>query len=151
MFDALRSFLDGMAPYSAGGAGPAAPSLRLAAAVLLMEVMRAEGAISAQERAVAARELRAQFGLAEAEVAPLLDGAERESRTANDYFRFTSVLNAQLAQAQKIALVEAMWRAAYADLRLDPRENAVISQVAELLHVTHGEYIAAKLRAQSPA
>ncbi|MBA2676396.1 TerB family tellurite resistance protein [Ramlibacter sp.] len=150
MFDALKNLMDSMAPRFAGPSTPAAPSVHLAAAVLLMEVMRAESTVSVEERAAAARDLRTQFGFQEAEIAPLLDGAERETQVAYDYFRFTSVLNEQLSQPQKIALVEAMWRAAYADLHLDPAENAVISQVAELLHVTHGEYIAAKLRAQLP-
>ncbi len=150
MFDALKKLLDGMAPRFAGPSTPAAPSVHLAAAVLLMEVMRAESTISVEERAAAVRGLRTQFGLSQADIAPLLDGAERETQAAYDYFRFTNVLNDQLSQPQKIALVEAMWRAAYADLHLDPAENAVINQVAGLLHVTHGDYIAAKLRAQLP-
>lgn len=150
MFNALKNLLDSVVPRPAGALSRAVPSVHLAAAVLLMEVMRAEDAISPEERTAAARDLRAQFGLAEADIAPLLEGAERETRVAYDYFRFTDVLNAQLSHPQKIALVEAMWRAAYADLHLDPGENAVINQVAGLLHVTHGEYIAAKLRAQLP-
>jgi uncharacterized tellurite resistance protein B-like protein len=41
-----------------------------------------------------------------------------------------------------------MWQVAYADAYLDANENHTISKVAGLLHVTHGEYIAAKLRAK---
>jgi hypothetical protein len=40
---------------------------------------------------------------------------------------------------------------AYADAHLDAHENHVISKVAGLLHVTHGEYISAKLRAKGDA
>jgi len=47
--------------------------------------------------------------------------------------------------------VEAMWQVAYADGVLDASENHVISKVADLLHVTHGEYIAAKMRAKEAA
>ena len=65
-----------------------------------------------------------------------------------DYHRFTTVLNERFTQPQKIALVEAMWQVAYADEHLDANENHVISKVAGLLHVTHGEYIAAKLHAK---
>ena len=54
-------------------------------------------------------------------------------------------------KAEIIALVEAMWQVAYADGQLDVHENHVISKVAGLLHVTHGEYIAAKLRARDQA
>ncbi len=53
--------------------------------------------------------------------------------------------------AQKISVVEAMWEVAFADNQLDANEHHVISKVAGLLHVTHGEYIAAKLHAQAAA
>ncbi|WP_462388202.1 tellurite resistance TerB family protein [Acidovorax sp. Q11] len=70
------------------------------------------------------------------------------SQTAYDYQRFTSSLNTHFTQDQKIQLVEAMWQVAYADARLDENEMHTISKVAGLLHVTHGEYIAAKMRAR---
>lgn len=149
MFEALKNLLDGIAPRQAGTPTQAVPTAHRAAAVLLMEVMRAADSVSDAERTEAALTLRDQFGLPDAEIAPLLSHAERDSETAHDYFRFTRVLNEQLAQPQKIAFVEALWRAAYADLHLDARENAVIGHVAQLLHVTQGEYIAAKLRAKS--
>lgn len=148
MFDAFRDFLADLSGPAAP-AGLPAPSLRLAAAVLLMEVMRAEDGIGAPEREAAVAALRSQFDIADADAPELLAQAERESLAAYDYFRFTNVLDEHLAQPQKIALVEAMWRVAYADLHLDARENTVIAKVADLLHVSHGDYIAAKMRAQS--
>lgn len=149
MFAALKDFFDDLIPQEDPSTRREAPPLRLAAAVLLMEVMRASDGVSAEERVAAARELARQFGLAPAEMAPLLQQAESESIAAYDYFRFTNPLDEQLPQERKIALVEAMWRVAYADHRLDPEENAVISKVADLLHVSHGDYIAAKLRAKA--
>ena len=109
----------------------------------------ASDAISTEERKAGTEALRQQFGLTAEELEPLLEQAEHESTTAYDYFRFTNPLDEQLTQARKIALVEAMWRVAYAHQDLDRRENAVISKVADLLHVTHGEYIAAKGRAKA--
>ncbi len=44
-----------------------------------------------------------------------------------------------------------MWQVAYADARLDAHENHLVSKIAGLLHVTHGEYIGAKLRAKEAA
>lgn len=149
MFAAFKHLLDEIVPHDAPGPAPDVPSLRLAAAVLLMEVMRAQGGIAAEERTVAARALREEFGLVPEDVATLLQSAERESMAAYDYFRFTNPLDEQLTQAQKLALVEAMWRVAYADGQRQPEENTVIAKVAGLLHVPHGEYIAAKMRARA--
>ncbi|WP_309678452.1 TerB family tellurite resistance protein [Polaromonas sp.] len=50
-----------------------------------------------------------------------------------------------------IQLIETMWQVAYADARLDAHENHLVSKIAGLLHVTHGEYIGAKLRAKEAA
>jgi uncharacterized tellurite resistance protein B-like protein len=147
MFRALKDFLEDIVPDD-GPSTREAPPLRLAAAVLLMEVMRASDGISASERVAAARFLADQFDLALEQMAPLLAHAESESIAAYDYFRFTDPLDAGLPQNRKIALVEAMWKVAYADGQLDPRENAVISKVSDLLHVSHGDYIAAKMRAK---
>ncbi len=48
-------------------------------------------------------------------------------------------------------MVEAMWRVAYADAHLDSNEQQLIDKIAELLHVTQGEYIGAKRRAKEAA
>lgn len=148
MFAALKDFLDEIIPADRSAVRSQAPSLRLAAAVLLVEVMRASDGLSAQERTAAARYLADQFEMPGEDMAPLLQQAERESTAAYDYFRFTNPLDEALPQDRKVALVEAMWKVAYADGHLDPQENAVIGKVADLLHVPHGDYIAAKMRAK---
>ena len=92
--------------------------------------------------------LRQQFALSDEELQALLDQATTTSRTAYDYQHFTSQLNEHFTQDEKIQLVEAMWQVAYADALPDENEMHTISKVASLLHVTHGEYIGAKMRAK---
>ncbi|MES2581536.1 MAG: TerB family tellurite resistance protein [Pseudomonadota bacterium] len=140
-------------PIDDGGA-PAyteAHGLQLATAVLLVEVMRSDANSSATERTAAVAALRHKFALTELELQHLLAKAEHTAKDSNDYFRYTSAMNAQFTQAQKIQVVEHMWQVAYADGHLDAHENHVISKVAGLLHVTHGEYIAAKMHAKQAA
>jgi len=128
-----------------------ARSLQLATAVLLVEVMRSDTAVSAVERSATLAALRTQFALSDAELARLMAQAEDTAKGANDYFRFTSAMNEQFTQAEKIQVVEHMWQVAFADGQLDANENHLISKIAGLLHVTHGEYIAAKLHARQAA
>jgi uncharacterized tellurite resistance protein B-like protein len=125
-----------------------AHQLQLATAVLLVEVMRADARRGPAERLAVVRSLRRAFGLAEQETRDLVALAEETSRTANDFFQFTSVINDGFGQDEKVRIVEALWRVAYADGTLAAEEHHVISRLAELLHVTHGEYIAAKMRAR---
>ena len=122
--------------------------LQLAAAVLLVEVMRADTDGGLAERLAVVAALRERFGLAEQQTQDLVALAEERSRTANDFFQFTSVINDGFDQEEKVRMVENLWRVAYADGMLDAQQNHVISRLAELLHVPHGQYIAAKMHAQ---
>lgn len=128
-----------------------AHGLQLATAVLLVEVMRSDTHIRDTERAAAVWALRNKFALTDGEMQQLLAQAEHTAGSSNDYFRYTSAMNEHFTQAQKIQVVEHMWQVAFADGHLDAHENHVISKVAGLLHVTHGEYIAAKLHAKQAA
>src|SRR5437763_1766450 len=101
MFALLKDLLDEIVPQEAPH--QKALPLRLAAAVLLMEVMRAADGISDEEKAAASRALAEQFAVPEAEISRLLAQAEHESQVAYDYFRFTNPLDEQLPQDRKVA------------------------------------------------
>ncbi len=151
----LRTLKDLFDTFTAPSAGQTlaqrAHQHQLATAVLLVEVMRAEPDAGPAERQAVLTALRRKFALTDDELERLFELATAEAHQLYDYHRFTSVLNDRFTQPQKIALVEALWTVAYADLHLEANENHAISKIAGLLHVTHGEYIAAKLRAKEAA
>lgn len=153
MLKTLKDLFDNL-QLSLSPASPTATAddnhtLQLATAVLLVEVMRADPDMKDAERDAIILALRRKFTLTDDEMERLLELAHETSRNAYDFQRFTRSLNDRFTQPQKIAVVEAMWEVAYADHVLDAHEQHVISKVAGLLHVTHGEYIAAKLHAQA--
>ncbi len=151
MLSTLQNLLTTFFNPDDAGAPPNGPSLQLATAVLLFDVMRSDADTSDAERAQVMTTLGKRFALSNAAVAQLMAQAEQTAKQANDYFSFTSLLNDRFTQAQKIQVVEFMWQVAYADDTLDANENHLISKIAGLLHVTHGEYIGAKLRAKEAA
>lgn len=126
-------------------------TVQLATAVLLVEVVKADPATGPGEQAALFAALKATFALSPDELARLVELAEASAKGLYDYHRFPSTLNERFTQEQKIQVVEAMWQIAFADGHLDVHENHLISKVAGLLHVTHGEYIAAKLHARAAA
>ena len=126
-------------------------ALKLATAVLLVEVMRADPASHDTERQAVLASLREKFALQGDELARLVELAEQAARHASDYHQFTSRINDRFSHSEKIRMVEHMWQVAYADDHLHANENQLISKIAGLLHVTHGEYIGAKLRAKEAA
>lgn len=128
-----------------------AHSLQLATAVLLVEVMRADPTIQAAERSAVMSTLQMRFALGVDELARLVELAEQTAKTSYDYHQFTSSINEHFTHPQKISIIENMWQVAYADAHLDAHENHLIGKIASLLHVTQGEYIAAKMRAKEAA
>ena len=135
-------------PSDAAGGPTSAQGLQLATAVLMVEVMRSDADISPAERAQTLANLRQRFALSDEALTQLVAQAEHTAKGANDFFHFTSAMNDEFTQAEKIQVVEYMWQVAYADRTLDANEHHLISKVAGLLHVTHGEYIGAKMRAK---
>lgn len=152
MFQTLKDLIDSFIdPEHGRSPEERANAVQLAAAVLLVEVVRFDTTMDATKRATMVTALRKRFGLSDDALNHLLELAVTTSRTAYDYQRFTGNLNDHFTQDEKVHLVEAMWQVAYADDHIDANENHTISKVAGLLHVTHGEYIAAKMRAKEAA
>jgi uncharacterized tellurite resistance protein B-like protein len=137
--------------HTGGNTGTAQHRLHLATAVLLVEVMRADTECSEAERRAVLGVLQRRFALADDEQAQLLALAEHSAKNATDFHAFTSTLNEQLSFEDKVQVVEAMWAVAYTDGQLTAHENHVLWRVADLLHVPHGAYINAKLRAKAAA
>jgi uncharacterized tellurite resistance protein B-like protein len=136
-------------PTAAADARGAEHTLQLAAAVMLVEVMRADARFGSSERLAVIAALRDKFRLAEDETARLIELAEQAAREATDWFEFTSHINAHFDMAAKIRMVEFMWRVAYADGHLSERERHTLWRLSDLLHVPHGAYINAKMRAKA--
>lgn len=151
MLKALRQFFDRQIAGDARQSIEEAESrARIAAAALLVEVVRDDDRLQAEEREAVLGSVRRKFGLAPAQAEDLLGLAEAEARDAHDYYQFTSRINATFGSDQKLRLIEELWRVAFADDHLHRHEEHLIRRVADLLHVPHRAYIAAKLRAQRP-
>lgn len=152
MLKTLKDLWAALAPPGpADDAASAEHRLQLATAVMLVEVMRADAAIGAAERAAVIDALRDKFALADDEIARLLELAEQTAREATDWFAFTSHINAHFEMPAKLRMVEHMWRVAYADGQLSAHERHVLWRVADLLHVPQGAFVHARMRARAAA
>jgi uncharacterized tellurite resistance protein B-like protein len=149
MLRSLKELFGALQPASAAAdAGAAEHTLQLATAVMLLEVMRAEAGFGTAERRAVIDALRDKFALADDEIERLVELAERAARDATDWFEFTSHINARFDMPAKVRMVELMWRVAYADGHLGAHERHVMWRISDLLHVPHGAYINAKMRAK---
>jgi uncharacterized tellurite resistance protein B-like protein len=150
VLDSIREFFErNLAPRS--DATAARRTVELATAALLIEVVRSDADITAEEQGAIEQAVRDKFGLSADEAQTLIRLAEEEVAQANDLFQFTSLVNREFTQEQKLRVIELMWRAALADAHISAHEHHVLRRIADLLHVPHGDYIAAKTRAQAAA
>lgn len=95
---------------------------RLATAALLLEMVYVDGELRPEQCEAVSSEVLEQFGPDEGEAAKLLQLAEAERADATDYFRFTSFINNNDVQEQKVSLVERLWRIAYLSNALHKHE-----------------------------
>jgi uncharacterized tellurite resistance protein B-like protein len=138
-------------PAPAASAHAVEHTLQLATAVMLIEVMRADAHFDGTERRAVIDALRAKFALADDEIARLIEFADQAARESTDWFEFTSHINDHFDMAAKVRMVEYMWRVAYSDGHLNEHERHTLWRLSDLLHVPHGAYINAKLRAKAGA
>ena len=152
MFQSIKDFFDAvLSPSANDDPGAAEHALRLATAVMLVEVMRADASFEASERTAVLAALRERFALTEDEASRLAELAVVTARDATDLFAFTSRINEHFDMPQKLRMVEHMWRVAYADGHLRDPERHVLWRIADLLHVPQGAYVNARLRVQQEA
>ena len=151
MIDALKQFFQlKLAAASTPAAEPeaAARAVRLAAGVLLFEIVRADHRIEDSERTVMRTALQSTFGLAADETEEIMRLAEEQSRSAGSLYEFTSQVDAAFDADQKKRVVEMLWLVAFADGKKDAHEEHMVRKIAGLLHVAHPDFIDAKLKAR---
>ena len=126
-------------------------SLQLATAALLVEMMRMDDKISDLERHSVAETLLRMFDLAPGQLQSLIDLAEQEVRQASGYHQFTSLINKGFNADQKRQIIEHLWFVAMSDGHLDAHETHLMRKIADLLHVSHADYVTAKQQARQRA
>ena len=84
----------------------------------------------------------------QAEAEEILEDALSHADDATSLYEFTGQINEYLDQEGKQALLESIWRVAFADGRIDKYEEHLIRRMADLLHLNHREFMQARHRAQ---
>lgn len=150
MFTKLRTLLRQVMNDGTDAGTMDSLSMNLAMTSLLCEVANADHAKDPREEQAKVQLLTKLLEVDEQQAQHLLNEGELRSENAVSLYEFTNKLRA-LEQEARYELVEAMWQVAYADGVIDPMEEAVIRQVAELIYLDHSEFIRAKLSAQKLA
>ena len=121
---------------------------QLAAASLMIEVMVIDRSLDHQELCVIKQILQQEFDLDETELDKLIALARQEVRDSTSLYQFTRLVNDHFNQSSKINLIKNLWKVAFADGYLNKYEEAIIRRIAELIYVSHSDFIRAKHEAK---
>ena len=100
--------------------------LQLTCAMLMLEMIHVDEHAHDTEEKIIREILQQQFDISKDETEELLELAHEEKMDATDYYKFTSLINENYSQEQKINLVEQLWKIAYADKVIDRFEEHLV-------------------------
>ena len=148
MIKNLKSYLDNFLQETPENDAPHLSKIELATAVLMIEISLADENIGDSEYKIIKNILLDQFDLNKMQIDELISLAEDEVDHAVSLHEFSETINNELSATEKINIVENLWHVAYADAYLHKYEEYYIRKIADLLHVSHSDYIKTKLKAK---
>ena len=126
-------------------------ALRMATAVLMIDVARADHVFEESEFEGILNLIESHFGLTPEETAELVNEAGDKADDLVSLHEFTQLLHKHLNEDEKARIVELLWKVAYADGRLDKYEDSLVLKISDLLYVSRGRVMRLKHDAQIAA
>jgi len=126
-------------------------ALRMATAVLMLDVARADHVFEESEFDRVLQLIEAHFGLSPEEAAELVNQAGDKAEDLVSVYDFTQLLHEHLNEDEKARIVALLWQIAYADGRLDKYEDSLVLKISDLLYVSRARVMRLKHDAELAA
>ena len=118
----------------------------LVCAALLIEVIKSDHELDKRESKEFLLVLSESLDISEKDLHEIVELAEAEANQATSLYEFTRLINDEYDYADKLGLIEKMWRIAFSDEQLDKYEDHLIRKISDLIYVSHGDFIKCKLK-----
>ena len=119
-------------------------ALRMATAVLLVDVARADHDFDETEFDNLLGLIEHHFGVPPDQAAALINQADEIADDMVSLHEFTQRLHRELDEEEKARIIGMLWQVAYADGRLDRYENALVLKISDLLYVNRARVMRLK-------
>jgi uncharacterized tellurite resistance protein B-like protein len=143
MFDFLKNAL---APAREGMPARGHDDIRIATCALFLELASIDNEFSDEERQSILSLLQSEYGLSDRHALELAEAAVEELGGSIDVWQFTNQINENYSDAEKMRVVELLWRLVYVDGKLDAHEDYLMHKIGRLLRFPHKDLIAAKIK-----
>lgn len=120
-------------------------AIRVATAVVLLDVAHADQRMSREEESRVVDHLRTAFDLDEGDVLELLELADEIRRETIDHWQMTSQIRNATSFEDRMEIVRTMWRIVYADGHFHQYEAYLVRKLSDLLGIEHRRMIEAKM------
>jgi len=115
--------------------------VKLAAATLMIELIRADGRIDQLEVQNMRALLRNQFELSDLDFNALFELAKKNAEDATSLYDFTREICDSWGNEKRVKLLENLWLLALSDNVIDPHERHLVRKVAGLLYLNESQII----------
>ena len=116
--------------------GPDVDETQLAAAALLVEAARMDDNFDDVEWAAIRKLVEERFGLERQEAEALIAAADEEVEESVEIYRFARVIKDKFDAADRVKMIEMLWRVVYADGEVHDYEANLLRRVAGLIYVS---------------
>jgi len=123
--------------------------IKLASVVLLVEVMMADHQIDEKEKQQLLSSTAELLETDQMESEALINQAISQHDDLVSLYDLTRTINQHFDQDKKLELLNHMWRVAYSDLQWDKYEEYLIRKVADLLYISHQDFVHARIQVQT--
>jgi len=119
--------------------------LQIATAALFIEMAKADGEFTEEERENVIQSLQKQFNIDAVYVNELMELSKLKLKDSVSLFEFSNIVNENFTNEDKNTLLINLWRLIYTDKKLDKYEDRLIKIIGGMMKMDHKQIINAKL------
>lgn len=119
--------------------------LEVATAALFVEMARADGEFSDDERKKIIKVMKETFNLEDECVNDLIELSEQKIKDSISLYEFTTIINDRYSNEEKFGLIKNLWRLIYVDKTLNMYEDHLVKKIGAMMNLDHKRIIDAKL------
>lgn len=123
--------------------------LQVAACALFIELAKADGNFTDEERNFIINHMKNCFNIGEEYAKELIELAEKRVKESVSIYEFTGEINEHFTQEQKEKLIENLWRLVFTDEKMHAYEDHLMKKVSLTLNIEHKKLIEKKLLVKS--
>jgi uncharacterized tellurite resistance protein B-like protein len=120
--------------------------IRVATCALFVEIARIDEKFTQEEMETIISILKEKYNLSQEHADALIAEAEKELKESVDLWQFARLINENYSNEEKVKIIETLWQIVYVDGKMDEYEHYLMNKLKNLLRVSHGQLIDAKLK-----